>query len=183
MIEPWEKYPSIWRNQTAFFTYLRGHLRLLWSRYPAKNEWKTAQMQAPPKGYTGRAKSLGTCHYCKECFGKSALEVDHVQQAGQCNSWETAQQFLRNLLDCNDNWVLACSECHKIKSHQEKNEGMTFAEAATEKECIRIMKLPTKEILDFCQAWGYNSSELTNAAKRREAALTILKGNAKCISK
>ena len=131
-------------------------------------------MVKPPKGYTGRAKSLGVCHYCSESFGKSALEVDHVKQAGQCNSWETAQQFLRNLLDCNDNWVLACKPCHKIKSYSEAHD-LTFEEARQAKKVIEIMKQPVKSILAFCQDYEYDVSTLTNAAKRKQAVQSILR--------
>lgn len=165
--EPWEVHTTIWKNKTAFFTYLRGHLRLLWSRYPAKIAWKNAQLRKPPKSYTGRAKKLGTCHYCKECFAASHLEVDHVQQAGQCNSWETAQQFLRNLLDCNDNWVLACKPCHKIKSYQESHEGMTFEQARTAKLVIEAMK--DKVDIQLAKLAKLKYNDVSNAVKRKAA--------------
>jgi len=173
--EPWEKYPSIWKNQTAFFTYLRGHLRLLWSRYPAKLEWKRKQLVEPPKGYTGRAKKLGKCHYCQEMFAASHTEVDHVSQAGTCNSWETANRFLYNLLDCNDNWVLACKPCHKIKSYAEK-EGLSFEEARAAKKVLEVMKLPTKEQLAFLAENGYSGDAVSNATKRKGLVTKIVKG-------
>ena len=173
-LEPWEKHPDLWKNQTAFFTYLRGHLRLLWSRYPAKNKWKDAQMVKPPKGYTGRAKSMGKCYYCSEMFAKSHLEVDHVQQAGTCNSWETATEFLYKLLDCNDNWVLACKPCHKVKSLAEKR-GISFEEASLEKRIIEICKKPKQEVLDFLSQHQYNGSSVSTAAKRRVLVEKILK--------
>jgi 5-methylcytosine-specific restriction endonuclease McrA len=172
--EPWEIYPSIWKNKVAFFTYLRGHLRLLWSRYPAKLAWKSAQLKLPPKGYTGRAKKLGVCHYCSESFAASHLEVDHVAQAGQCNSWETSSQFLHKLLNCNNNWVLACKPCHKIKSYSE-SQGITFEEAAFQKEVIELMKQPTDKVLAFLSTHGYNGASVSNAAKRKALIEQILK--------
>lgn len=164
--DPWELYPGIWKNKTAFFTYLRGQLRLTWSRYPAKLKWKQSQLVNPPKGYTGRAKKMGQCHYCREMFAASHLEVDHIEMAGQCNSWETAAQFLYKLLDCNDNWVLSCKPCHKIKSYAER-EGISFEEARVVKAVIDFMKKPVKEILAFLSANGYNGSTVSNATKRR----------------
>lgn len=171
--EPWEVYPKVWKNQVAFFTYLRGHLRLLWSRYPAKIEWKKSKLVKPPKGYTGRAKMLGECHYCNEMFAASHLEVDHVQQAGQCNSWDTAQQFLYNLLDCNGNWVLACKPCHKIKSYAEK-EGLTFEQAAFQKKVIDFMK-DKKKVLAFLQANKYSGPAVSNETKRRALVEKLFK--------
>lgn len=164
--DPWIIYPEIWKNQTAFFTYLRGKLRLTWSRFPAKLKWKQAQLVSPPKDYTGRAKKLGKCHYCGEWFAASHLEVDHVEQAGQCNSWETAYQFLKNLLDCNDNWVLADKNCHKIKSYAEK-QSITFEEARIAKKAIKSMKQSVKIQLALLSGYGYN--DCSNAAKRKLA--------------
>lgn len=172
--QPWELYPNIWKTKAAFFVYLRGHLRLLWSRYPAKLKWKQAQMKTPPKGYTGRAKSLGVCFYCNKDFAASHLEVDHVQQAGQCNSWETANQFLYNLLDCNDNWVLSCKPCHKIKSYSEKL-GITFEEAKLEKQVIELCK-DKQKVLAFLQEKGYTGASVSNAVKRKVLVSKLLKG-------
>lgn len=168
-IEPWEKYPNIWKSQAVFFAYLRGGIRSIWSRYPAKLEWKKRQLVDPPKGYTGRAKKLGKCHYCSEMFSASALEVDHVDQAGSCNSWKTAGEFLYRLLDCNDNWVLACKPCHKVKSYAER-AGVSFQIALAEKRAIAFVKSNSKEkVLAYLHSFGYNTNPLTNADKRRQA--------------
>lgn len=172
--EPWENYPDIWKTPAAFFAYLRGGIRQIWSRYPAKLEWKKGALVDPPKGYTGRAKKMGKCHYCGEMFAGSSLEVDHVTQAGSCNSWETAAEFLHALLDTNDNWVLACKPCHKIKSYAER-QGILFEEAIIQKRVIEFMKKPQKELLAFCKPYGYTAASLSNAAKRKEALTAIFK--------
>lgn len=170
--EPWQLYPSIWKNETAFFTYLRGQLRLIWSRYPPKLDFKKAQMVAPPAGYTGRAKKLGKCHYCGEFHAASNLEVDHVHQAGKCNSWQTAYEFLHKLLDANGNWVLACKPCHKVKSYAERMN-ISFEKAWAAKRAIEFLKNEKKKVVDFCVAHGYNVSSLNTVAKRREAVEAI----------
>lgn len=171
--EPWENHPEIWKTKAAFFTYLRGGIRQIWSRYPAKLAWKSEQMQLPPKGYTGRAKKMGTCHYCKNLFAASSLEVDHVDQAGTCNSWDTAAEFLHALLDTNGNWVLACIPCHKIKSYAER-AGVNFEEAIIQKRVIEVMK-DKQALLALCKKYGYNVSTLTNATKRKAALEAIYK--------
>lgn len=171
--EPWEIYPAIWPTKTAFFTYLRGQLRNLWSHYPAKLKWKNAQLIAPPKDYEGRAKKLGQCFYCKQYFAASHLEVDHLSQAGECNSWYTSQQFLYRLLDCNDNWALACKPCHKCKSYAERMN-ISFSDAQAVKEAIRIEKEENlDDILAFCIAFGYNDN--STKQRRRENLERILK--------
>lgn len=171
--EPWELHPELWKTKAAFFAYLRGGLRLIWSRYPAKLAWKKDQLFPPPASYSGRAKKLGTCYYCKESFPGSNLEVDHVSQAGQCTSWETSADFLKKLLDCNDNWVLACKPCHKIKSYAERT-GMDFQRALVEKSVIAWLKKPVAEVLAFCTKRGYSKDALRNAEQRRKALTEIL---------
>jgi hypothetical protein len=173
MQEPWEKFPGLWKSQTAFFTYLRGQIRLTWSRFPAKLKWKAAQMVKPPAGYTGRAKSLGKCAYCGEMFAASTLEVDHIDQAGECNSWETAAQFMRKLLDCNDNWCLACKPCHKIKSYAER-EGLEFEEARLQKLVIEKAK-DKAGTMKFLRERGYTADQISNEGKRRVCLETELR--------
>lgn len=170
--EPWETHPGIWKSKAAFFTYIRGGLRLIWSRYPAKLEWKKTQMVKPPAEYTGRAKSLGKCSYCGEMFAASHLEVDHVAQAGACNSWESSGEFLQNLLDTNGNWVLACKPCHKIKSYAERM-GVNFQAALAEKKAIEYSKRPKEEVVAFCSKMGYNAASLSTAKKRRDVLSEI----------
>lgn len=171
--QPWQSYPTIWKTEAAFWAYVRGGVRLIWSRYPAKLEWKKKQMTpVRPESYTGKGKTFGQCHYCKATFVASALEVDHVEQAGSCNSWETFRQFTENLLDTNDNWVLACKPCHKVKSYAERT-GKNFEEALIEKRVIEFMKKSKDEVVAFCEGFGYNSASLRNAAQRRETLTKI----------
>ncbi len=163
---PWELFPELWKSEQSYFTWLRGNIRKIWNFYPAKLKWKSAQLREPPKGYSGRAKKLGTCHYCHNNFAASHLEVDHVQQAGSCNTWEESHQFLKNLLDCNDNWVLACKPCHKCKSYSEKMN-IGFEEAIMLKEVIRIDKEESVEdIIAFCQDYEYTE----NSSKKKRKA-------------
>lgn len=174
-LEPWEAYPELWKTESAFWTYLRGGIRLIWSRNPAKLKWKQSQLQDPPKGYTGRAKKVGQCVYCQNTFAASALEVDHVVMAGALNSWESVTTFVRNLLDTNNNWVLACKPCHKIKSLAER-KGIPFKDAIAEKKAIAYTKChDVKSQIDFCVSHDYNARLLTNAAKRRAALVEIFK--------
>jgi glutaredoxin len=165
--EPYEMYPEIWKSKSAYYTWLRGQIRMMWMHYPAKIKWKQSQAFKPPESYTGRAKKLGTCHYCKEDFGISSLEVDHVQQAGSCNSWENATDFMYKLLDCNDNWVLACKPCHKAKSLSERS-GISFDDAVIQKKVIAYEKeTDTEQVIAFLKENGYTTAQCSNAKKRR----------------
>lgn len=172
--QPWQAHPAIWPTESSFFVWLRGQIRRIWSTYPPKIVFKNSLLMPPPPDYRGRAKKLGECHYCGQHFPGSSLEVDHVQQVGNCTSWAAAKQYLETALECNNNWTLACRPCHKIKSYAER-QGLSFQQAAAEKKAIEWMKKPVKEVLAFCAEHGYNAKLLTNAAKRREALSEIFK--------
>lgn len=176
-LEPWQSYPGIWKSPSAFFTYLRGSLRQIWSRYPAKLAWKQSLLtEQRPEGYLGRGKKFGKCHYCQGWFTASALEVDHVSQAGSCNTWEQAYQFLHNLLDTNDNWVLACKPCHKAKSLAER-KGIDFYEALLERQANELLKGDKQKLLDIFAKFGYTTQQTSNSRKRKQALLEILSSN------
>jgi 5-methylcytosine-specific restriction endonuclease McrA len=167
-LEPWEAYPEVWKSQSAYFTWLRGSLRRIWSTYPAKIVWKKAKLFSPPQSYTGRAKLLGQCHYCRRHFPASSLEVDHVLQAGKCNSWDTSYDFLHSLLDCSNNWVLACKECHKVKSYAERM-GISLEDAQLKKNVIAILKKTTKpNLVALALDAGYDPDLLSNDNGRKK---------------
>lgn len=172
--EPWELYPSLWKTQAEFFVYLRGQLRRIWSRYPAKHEWKKSQLIPPPAGYKGRAKKLGKCFYCNQMFAASHLEVDHIEMAGSCGNWLESSEFTYKLLDCNDNWVLSCKPCHKVKSYAERME-ISFEEALLQKRVIEFCKQKKQIILDFLALHQYNGSSVSSADKRRKLIEKIFK--------
>ncbi len=171
----WENYPELWPTEKHFMAYLRGAFRSIWKNYPAKHVWKKAQMKSPPKDYVGRAKTVGTCAFCLNTFPASKLEVDHIQQTGSFTNAVEAVEWFWRLLDTNDNWQLGCKECHRVKSHQEKNEGMSFEDAKVAKEIIRLMHKDNKEeLLYIFQQAGYNEQSTSNAKKRKEALTEIL---------
>ena len=137
----WEKYPNIWKSEADYWTYLRGNFRRIWSRYPVKIEFKKKQAYAPPAGYTGRAKKMGTCALCGEMnIPISKLEVDHKNQVGSFNSKETAFEWFWELLCEEENMQLVHNDCHKIKSYADRMH-ISFEDAKIEKEVISICKL------------------------------------------
>lgn len=163
--EPWQSYPTIWKDEKAFMAYLRGAFRAVWSKYPAKLEWKKQQMVKPPAGYTGRAKTVGYCAYCDQMFSASSLEVDHIEQAGSFGNKEEAVQWFWRLLDTNDNWCLACIPCHKIKSYAERM-GISFQDAKIAKQVIAFSKESVAEQTKILANFGRKDSR-TKAERRR----------------
>lgn len=172
--EPWEMYPEVWDTKSKFFTYIRGNMRKTWMRYPAKIIWKNTKLVIPPHGYTGRAKKLGQCEYCANWFAASHLEVDHIDQAGSCNSWDDFTQFVKKLLDCNNNWRLSCKPCHKIKSLAER-KGVSMEEAALLKDVIAtINDNSIKDVTRFIEDYDYNQVYKTSNASGRKKSVEAI---------
>lgn len=145
---PWEteEGKKIWKTKSQYFTWLRGALRKLWSDYPVRKVWKNEQLRLVTeeerlnKVFHPSTKKVGECHYCNKWFAGSKLECDHVEESEGCYDYESAEKFLWHCGgDNGDNWVLACKPCHKIKSYAVK-QGISYEEAAIEKEAIQICK-------------------------------------------
>lgn len=173
--KPWEAFPEIWKSEKAFWTYLRGAFRSIWSKYPAKLEWKKRQGYAPPAGYTGKAKRLAKCALCGGESPISYFEVDHIDEAGSCNSTETAQEFLWRLLNTENNWQLVHKECHKIKSLAVKR-GIPYEMAIIAKKVIAFKKLTAEEQKAILASVGCSEVELKTVKSRAEAYTQCLKG-------
>lgn len=174
--ELWKLYPEIWPTKARFFQYLRGQLRrALWERYPVKLRKKTRDCTAPPKGYTGRAKSGTTCALTGDWYAKSHLEVDHVVGNASLSDWSDLEDFILHLLTTEDNMQLVCKEAHKIKSYADRH-GISFEEAKVEKTIIEKCKKKVAEQKKELLASGFKEEDISNATKRREAYGKLLRG-------
>lgn len=170
--ELWERYKHIWKTKPAFFAWLRGALRrALWERYPVKLYYKNKATHNPPIGYTGKAKKLGKCALTGEVIPKSRLEVDHKVGHVSLTEWSDLEPFIHHLLCTEDEMQLVSKEAHKIKSYAERM-GISYEEAAIEKEVIAFSKLPIdqqkKELLEH----GY--TEINNASDRKRSYRRLL---------
>ena len=169
-LKPWELYPHIWKTEKHFLAYLRGAFRAVWSRYPAKLDWKKKQGITPPATYKGKAKKLVQCKQCQEWFPISSTEVDHVSEAGSFTSIDGAWEWFKRVLDVNDNWQLLCKPCHQLKSMSTR-QGISLEDAALKKKVIAFKKLSVIEQTNILQSLYEVATmkSLSNAAKRAEA--------------
>lgn len=143
---PWEDPNSIWKNQSEYFSWLRGAIRRIWSDYPLRKEWKKQSLrpvtpeEKKSKKFHPSTKNVGQCVYCKEWFPGSKLECDHKVSSDGCRDYESAEKFLWYCAAItSDEVVLSCKPCHKIKSYSERYD-MTFQEALATKQAIAIAK-------------------------------------------
>lgn len=163
-------------TESAYLSWIRSALRSKSLRWPPRG--KALELARRP--YKGPMKQQKWEYQCAICAGwKKMKEVcvdHHPVGAGSILSVEDIGPFANNLYCEVENLRVLCKEpCHAIHTLAEKM-GVSFAEAATEKEIIAICNKKVSEVVDFCVAYGYNPSELSNKDKRRSAVSEILKG-------
>lgn len=178
--EPW-KVPDTWKSEAAFWGWVRGGLRKLWSRHPVKLEYikqNRKRISNPnPKGRVAEVWGM-TCAICQKDMVQSEIEIDHISEHGaRLSGLEDVESFVNHLLMIDFNSLRPlCKPCHRVVSHAQKM-GVSFEEALAMKMAIEFVKQDKKIVVDFCVQRGYNLSSLNTAAKRREAVEQIfLKG-------
>lgn len=181
LFEPWLHPLSIWKTKSEWFIWLRGNLRKIWSDNPLRKEWKNSQLRPVTKEerinkvFHPSTKNVGQCYLCNKWFAGSKLECDHIIESEGCYSFETAEKFLWHCAaNSPDNWALVCSPCHKIKSYSIA-QVMSFEDAAATKQAIQIIN--EKKDKSFLESKGI--TPLSNATKRRQQIIAVLKGEAK----
>lgn len=179
--QPWISFPDIWPTEARFITWVRGVLRKGWSGNPIKLEYlkskKRQIVNTNPKSKKTHPTVAGyICEQCKQETKSADVEVDHAGAIqGKFTCMDEIQGYAEHLFLVDfDSLEIVCKPCHKIRSYAQK-QGLSFDEAAIEKEVIAICK-NVKDCLAFCKDYGYDVSKLTNAAKRKQAVQTILKG-------
>jgi len=147
---PWEQYPHIWKTQSAFMSWLRSGIRKsLWSRSPIKLEFikKNRKMiENPKKGSRNKPQIWGAeCCICGKDHVLNNIEVDHKIGNHSLRNISDIQEFIMGIVMVSEEDLqLICKECHKIKTHAEKNN-IDFSVAMREKKIISYLKLPTDE--------------------------------------
>lgn len=153
---------DIWKTESAYFSYLRGCIRLAWNKNPVKLKLlKKIKKQIPNPNY-GKPRNNkptvfgGTCEICKDDFPMKFLEVDHKDGGVySLKKVEDIQDFFVNIcIVCEDDLRVVCKDCHSCLSYSAKNN-CSFEEARIQKEFIEIKK--QKKVVDKLISLGVNS--------------------------
>lgn len=174
-MQPWETEEAhvVWskakNKEVAYFTWLRGALRQIWSDNPIRKQWKTSQLrpvtreEKATKAFHPSTKNVGECVKCREWFAGSKLECNHKLPSDGCKNYEEAGKFLHYCASgTGEDWELVCKPCHKIQTYAER-EGISFEEARVTKEVIAIEK--DKKVRQWYEDRGIVPE--SNAPKRR----------------
>lgn len=176
MTNPWETElgKTLWKNSTAFWSFIRGKLRLGWNTHPFKialiNK-KRYQIQNPnPKGKKQTVWGFD-CEMCHKTFPIKEGQVDHIIPAGSLTCREDIQGFVERLLCVSETDLrLVCKGCNNALAMSQKT-GMSYEECIIEKQAIEIIK--QKKDKQFLSEAGVTPA--SNAKKRREQLLELLK--------
>ena len=180
MMMPWESEAGkkIWKNKTAFMTFIRGGLRRgLWNRHPHKiavlNKKRYKIPNPNPKGKVKEVWGFD-CEMCGNTFTIKEGQVDHITPAGQLNQISDIQGFVERLVCITeDDLRLVCKGCNNALALAEKS-GISYEQAVAEKEAIAIQK---KKGYDVAWLKERGIAPATNAKLRREQIVSKLTEN------
>jgi 5-methylcytosine-specific restriction endonuclease McrA len=107
-------------TESAFWSFIRSALRQK-SRF-----WKpiTQCKMKARRAYKGPLKRQKFEYQCAEClswFPDKKINVDHISPAGSLRSGADLEGFIERLFCEVDNLQVLCTECHNVKTQNEKH--------------------------------------------------------------
>jgi len=143
-----------------------------WSNHPIKLEYlnkaRKRIVNTNPKSKKGHPTVWGwVCEQCNKEVSK--VEIDHAGDVqGKFTCMDEIQGYAEHLYLVDfDSLQCVCLPCHKIRSYAQK-QGLSFDEAAIEKEAIRILKWPIEILTRELLSRGYTEDQVSNAKKRKK---------------
>jgi hypothetical protein len=168
--QPWEDVPHIFKDEKAYFNWLRSQIRRIWSRAPVKIAYKMSRRYKAPVGKNNKEVFVSDCEMC----GKQhrACEVDHLHGGYGFKDWTSFCEWSKMIL-----WVTfddireLCPDCHAAVSLSQRL-GIDIKSAFIEKEVLIIMKLKASQIDSWLKE--RNVVVAKNAKSRRDAVRKVL---------
>lgn len=168
--QPWTDIPQVWKDEKAYFNWLRSQIRRTWSRHPIKVQYKLNRRYKAPVGLKGKDVWVSDCEIC----GKQGRDhqIDHLHGGYGFKDWQTFTEWSKMIL-----WVTfddiqeICVECHEAVSLSQKL-GISFDEALVQKKAIEIIK--SKKDKEWIKQKGFTPA--SNSASRRLQIVEILRG-------
>ena len=157
-----EENPEIWKTESAYFSYIRGCIRLGWSRNPVKLKLlKKVKKQIPNPNY-GKPRNTkptvmgATCEICNNDFPMKLIEIDHRHGGTySLRCIDDIQNFFENVcIVTEDDLRVVCKGCHGCLTYAAKMD-ISFEQARIEKQFIQIKK--DKNVLDNLRLHGVHS--------------------------
>ena len=106
-------------TESQFWSFIRSALRQKSRWWKPITECKMKSRRAY-KGPNKRQRFEYQCNECKEWFPEKNINVDHIVPAGSLNCAADLPGFVERLFCEIDNLQVLCSECHNVKTKNEK---------------------------------------------------------------
>ena len=173
-----EENPEIWKTESAYFSYIRGCIRLAWSRNPVKLKLlKKVKKQIPNPNY-GKPRNTkptvmgATCEICNNDFPMKLIEIDHRHGgAYSLRCIDDIQGFFESICIVTEGELrLVCLNCHGCLTYAAK-ENVSFEQAKVIKHVISLDK--ENKVVDKLNCMGVSCIPTTKA-KRKALLLEIL---------
>lgn len=174
-LNPWDNV-STWKNEKAFFNWLRSQTRRIWSRHPVKISYKQGRRYKAPIGKNGREVWACRCEMCGKEVASGSAEIDHIAAGGSFYDWESYTEWAKRILwVSHDDIRELCQDCHSTVSHAQRT-GLTLEEAHKDKKLIALTKRPVKEQKKELLGEGFSEEDVSNSKKRKDCYRKLLWG-------
>ena len=107
-------------TESAFWSFIRSGLRQKSRFWKPITQCKMKARRAY-KGPLKRQKFEYQCKECKEWFPDKKINVDHIHPAGSLRCANDLPGFVERLFCEIDNLQVLCSDCHNVKTQNEKD--------------------------------------------------------------
>lgn len=170
--------PEIWKTESAYFSYLRGCIRLAWVKNPVKLKLLNKRKKQIPNPNYGKPRNTkktvmgSTCEICLKDYPNKFIQVDHISGGNySLRSIEDIQKFFESIcIVTEDELRLVCVDCHGCLTYAAK-EGVSFEQAKVIKHVISLDK--DNKVLDSLNDLGISCIPTTKI-KRKALLLEIL---------
>lgn len=170
--------PEIWKTESAYFSYLRGCIRLAWVKNPVKLKLLNKRKKQIPNPNYGKPRNTkktvmgATCEICLKDYPMKFIQVDHITGGNySLRSVDDIQGFFESIcIVTEDELRLVCLYCHGCLTYAAK-EGVSFEEAKVIKHVISLDK--ENKVLDVLNGLGVSCIPTTKI-KRKALLLEIL---------
>lgn len=106
-------------TEAGFWSFIRSSLRRRTMVWKPIQECKK-QAKRVYKGLNKRQKFEYKCNVCKNYFPDKEVNIDHIKPAGSLKSGKDLQEFIERLFCEKENLQVLCSNCHNLKSINDK---------------------------------------------------------------
>lgn len=106
-------------TESAFWSFIRSALRQKSRWWKPVSECKQKAKRVY-KGSNNRQKFEYQCNHCKNWYAEKNINVDHIIPAGTLTCANDLPGFVERLFCEVDNMQCLCTECHNIKTQNER---------------------------------------------------------------